>query len=65
MTSEIYAHAGPHERAKDELKRGGSVEKAQVWALLAIAEALDDLAREVGAKAAGTEADPVHAQVRI
>jgi hypothetical protein len=46
------------ERAVDECRIGGNVEKAKVYATLALAEALSDLVREIAGL--GTEASPIH-----
>lgn len=47
------------DNAEDELKAGGEVEKAQVWALLAIAEAV----REVSTIAQVLEDKTLHVMI--
>lgn len=46
------------EKAADEVKLGGNIERAQVYAALAIAQAISDLAAEL--RGMGTQAQPFH-----
>lgn len=49
------------EKAADEAKKGGDIERAKVYAILALVQALEDNTEEI--RCIGAEAWPIHVEV--